>query len=241
MVSETISLRKIVSDTIFWVLLVALPAHAGRPLTTEDAAILDAKKCQVESWVDRGKDATTGWFVPACNLGLDTEFQVGVARTRADGEARFSEAYIQAKTLLREMTDPEPWGVGLVVGVTKRPLNETHRGWQNPYVLVPFTQLICNTPLTFHANVGWARDREARRDVTLWGAALEAKVGERLTLLGEAHGQNSEKPFVRVGGRWAAIDGRLDVDLTWVTRPGGSSNERLVSLGVTWYSGALLP
>ncbi|MDQ3028169.1 MAG: hypothetical protein M3R58_16925 [Pseudomonadota bacterium] len=230
-----------VSDTIFWVLLVALPVHAGRPLTTEDAAILAAKHCQAEAWIDRGHAATTGWFVPACNFGLDTELQLGVARTRAEGEARFSEAYFQAKRVLREMTDPEPWSVGLVVGVTKRPLNETHRGWQNPYVLVPFTQLICNTPFTVHANVGWARDREARRDLTLWGAALEAQVGSNLTLLTEAYGQNSEKPFVRIGGRWNAITDRLDVDLTWVTRPGGSRDERFVSLGVSWQSGALLP
>jgi len=240
-VSETISFRKIVSDTIFFFFLAPLPAHAGRPLTTDDAAIVDAKHCQVEAWIDRGKDSTTGWFVPACNFGLDTELQLGVARTRSGGEARFSEAYFQAKTLLREMTDAEPWGVGLVVGVTKRPLNETHRGWQNPYVLVPFTQLICNTPLTFHANVGWARDREARRDLTVWGAGLEAQVGSHLTLLTEAYGRNSEKPFVRIGGRWNAIKDRLDVDLTWVSRPGGSSNERFVSLGVTWQSGALLP
>ena len=220
---------------------MALPAHAARPLTTDDASILDAKSCQVESWIDRGKDATTGWVVPACNFGLDTELQVGFARTRARGESRFSEAYIQAKTLLREMTDQEPWGVGLVAGVTRRPLNETHRGWHNPYVLVPFTQLICNTPLTFHANLGWARDREARRDVTLWGAALEAQVGSRITLLAEAYGQNWEKPFLRIGGRWSAIKDRLDLDLTWVSRPGGSGDERLVSLGVSWQSGALLP
>lgn len=241
MVSKSVPFRKIASDTGILLFVAALPAHAGRPLTTDDAAIVDAKSCQVESWVDRGSDATTGWFIPSCNFGLGTEVQVGFARTREGGKARFSGTYIQAKTLLREMTEQEPWGVGLVAGVTRRPLNETHRGWHNPYVLVPFTQLICNTPLTFHANVGWAREREARRDVTLWGAAIEAQASERLTLLAEAYGQNSEKPFVRIGGRWSAINDRLDVDLTWVTRPGGPSNERFVSLGVTWYSGALLP
>ena len=239
--SETFSIRKIVSDTFFWVLLVALPAHAGRPLTTDDAAIVDAKACQLEAWVDRGKDATTGWLVPACNFGLDTEIQAGFGRTRADGETRFSEAYLQAKTLLRAMTEHEPWGVGLVVGVARHPHNETQRGWSNPYVLVPFTQLICNTPLTFHAQVGWSRDRETRRDVTVWGAALETEVGKRLTLFGEVYGQNSEKPFVRIGGRWSAIKDRLDVDLTWVTRLGGASEERFLSLGLTWQSGVFLP
>lgn len=220
---------------------VALPSFAGRPLTTEDAAIVEAKGCQVESWIDRSSSATTGWIVPACNFGLNTELQAGFARTRADGQARFSEAYVQAKTLLREMTDDEPWGVGLVVGATKRPRNETHRGWDNPYILGVFTQAICNTPLTLHANAGWARDREARRDLTLWGVALEAAVNDRLTLLGEVYGQNAQKPFVRIGGRWTAIKDRLDIDLSWVERRGGPSEERFVSIGVTWYSGAILP
>lgn len=232
-------LRRIVSDTILLLFVVALPALAGRPLTTDDAAIVEAKGCQIESWVDRGKDATTGWWVPACNFGLNTEFQAGFARTRADSEARFSDAYAQAKTLLREMTEEEPWGVALVVGVAKRPLNASHRGWHHPYVLIPFTQAICNTPLVVHANVGWIRDREHRRDLALWGVAIEAEALERVTLLAEAYGQNSEKPFVRVGGRWTAVKDRLDIDLTWVTRPGGARGERFVSLGVTWQSGAI--
>jgi hypothetical protein len=229
----------------FWLGLIAVgvatASHAGRPLATEDAAILDTGHCQVEAWIDRARDSTQGWLVPACNFGFDTEVQVGGARTRADGDTRFSEAYAQAKTLLRKPTEQEPWGVGLVVGVVRRPLNEVHRGWDNPYVLVPFTQAICGTPFTFHANVGWFRNREARRDLTLWGAAIEAAVTPRATLLAEAYGENSEKPFVRIGGRWIAIQDRLEVDLTWVTRPGGASEERFVSLGVTWYGGALLP
>ena len=219
----------------------ATSAFAGRPLTTEDAAILPAGRCQLETWIDRSDDAATGWLVPACNLGLGTELQAGFARTRIDGQARFSEAYVQAKTLLREMTDGEPWGVGLVLGVIRRPRNEMHRGWDNPYAIVPFTQSICGTPLTFHANVGWSRDRETRRDVTLWGAGIEAAIDPRITLLAETYGENAGKPFVRIGGRWSAIPNTLEVDLTLVGRPGGTSAERFVSLGVTWFSGAILP
>jgi len=220
-------------------LLGAANAWAGRPLSTEDASILEAGRCQVEAWIDRRDDATTGWFVPACNLGFNTELQVGFARTRVEGQSRFSDAYAQAKTILREMTEHEPWGVGLVVGVIKQPLNEVHRGWDNPYVLVPFTQAICNTPLTFHANLGWARNRETKRDITLWGAALEAAVSERFTLVGEAYGENSERPFVRLGGRWSVLPGKFDVDLTYVARPGGVKEERFISLGVTWMSGEI--
>ena len=216
-------------------------AFAGRPLTTDDAAILDPKACQVEAWIDRATHTTTGWFVPSCNFGGNVEWQVGFARTRADGESRFTETYAQAKTILRPMTDAEPWSVGLTAGVTRRPQNVNYTGWHHPYVIVPFSQVLCRTPFTFHAQLGWARDREQRRDLTLWGAAVEAAVSERTVLLAETFGENSRKPWVRLGGRWTVVPNRLDVDLTWLGRAGGRSEERLVSIGVTVQSGAILP
>jgi hypothetical protein len=232
--------KRIVGTSLLIVVAVS-PGHAARPLNTEDVAVVQDKGCQVESWVDRYEHAATGWFVPACNFGFDTEWQAGFARTRADGESRFSDAYAQAKMVLRALTDAEPWGVGLVVGVNRHPLNAVHRGWDHPYAIAAFTQGICHTPFVVHANAGWTREREAQRDLTLWAAAVEWGVTEHAALLAEAWGQNSDKPFVRVGGRWSAIPHHLDVDLSWAARPGGTSAERLVSLGVTWQLGAFLP
>ena len=232
------------SDTIFrfpplFLLFVALPVLAGRPLTTDDAAVVEDKVCQVEAWVDRGRDATTGWLVPACNFGRGIEWQVGFARTRADGESAHSEAYAQAKRLLREMRDDSPWGVGLVVGVTRRPLNERERGWQHPYVLLPVTYAA--GPITLHVQPGWARDRERGRHLAVWGIAGEYASSERFALLAEAFGENADKPFLRAGGRYIAIKDRLELDVTYVTRPGGARGDRYVSLGLAWFTGAFLP
>jgi hypothetical protein len=69
---------------------------------------------------------------------------------------------------------------------------------------------------------------------------VEATVGERLTLLAEAFNDILAKPYLRLGGRWAVRED-FDVDLTWVARPRGTSEERLISIGVTWRSAALLP
>ena len=221
-------------------LLAAPVAWAGRPLSVEDAAVVERHGCQVEAWIDRTHDATKGWLVPACNFGLDTEWQAGFARTHAEGESRYSEAYVQAKTLLRAATESEPWGAGLVLGVVKRPMNETRRDWDHPYLLGVFTQGLCGTTVLFHANLGWTRDAEARRDLTLWGIAVEGQVAHRVVLLAEAFGENSASPFLRAGARWTVTRG-LDLDLSWVVRPGGTREERFVSLGVTWQTGALAP
>jgi hypothetical protein len=221
-------------------LFVAMPAFAGRPFTAEDASMLEDKTCQVEAWVDRGRGATSSWVVPACNFGANIEWQAGGARTRAEGRSMLSEAYAQAKTVFPNVED-SPWNVGLVLGVIRRPLEERANGWQNPYALVPFTLTPSDTPHAFHASVGWRQDRADRRNVTLWGIAAEARLSERFALLGEAFGENAQRPFVRMGARYSAIKDRLDVDLSLVTRPGGTREERFVSLGVTWQSGRILP
>jgi hypothetical protein len=215
-----------------------LQALAGRPLTTEDAAVLEDKACQLEAWVDPARDATVGWLVPACNFGLGIEWQVGFAREWSDGSSRLPEAYAQAKGLFREASEQSPWSAGWVAGVTRRPQNEEHRGWDNPYVLLPVSWSVGS--FNFHLQPGWARDREAKRDVTLWGAAIEHTT-KPLDLVAEVFGQNSEKPFVRVGLRYTPIREYLDLDISYVTRPGGTREERIVSVGFVWYGPPILP
>lgn len=215
--------------------LVALPCFAGRPLTTEDAAVLGEGRCQLEAWIDRSREGTQGWLAPACNFGANIEWQLGAARTRVAGAQHFSEAYAQAKTIFTP--DDASWGMGLVAGLTRYPRQEGHRGWVNPYLIVPVSIAIGDAAL--HANAGWARDRLARRDVTLWGLAAEVPSGERVTLVAEAFGENSARPFLR-GGVRVSVAKDFDIDFTLVSRPGGTREERFVSLGVFWQSSRFL-
>lgn len=132
-------------------------------------------------------------------------------------------------------------GVGLVAGMTRVAQRETHRGWENPYVIVPLSLSPGGSTTTFHFNAGWSQDRAERRNVTLWGVAAETAVTQRLTLLAEAFGENARRPFLRAGSRMNAIKDTLDFDLTVVGRPGGTRGERFVSLGVFLQSGRFLP
>jgi hypothetical protein len=214
--------------------LASLPALAGRPLSTEDASTLGDKACQVEAWVDRYRDATQAWMVPACNFGGGIEWQLGAARAREQGHSAFSEAYFQAKTVLRSL-EQSPWSMGLVAGVARKPLAESHRGWSNPYLAVPVSVKLGGDAF-LHANLGASHDRSARRTVTLWGVAVEAPVARRTHVVAEAFGENAGTPFLRAGLRFSAIADRLDLDLTAVAKPGGGREERYVSVGFTWTS-----
>lgn len=216
----------------------ALPALGARPLTTEDASILEDKQCQLEAWLDFGHDATQGWLVPGCNFGMNIEWQVGVARTHAHGESRFSDAYAQAKSAWK--LGEGPWSLGAVAGVVRRgPESRVHR-WDNPYLLALASHDFGGVVLV-HGNVGWSRERETGRDGTPWGVALEAVVHPRATLLAEAFGVNRAHPFLRAGVRHAAIPDKLDLDLSFVTRAGGGRSDRLVSVGFNYQAGRLIP
>jgi hypothetical protein len=95
--------------------------------------------------------------------------------------------------------------------------------------------------LTLHVQPGWFRDRESGRNITVWGVAAEYAVNPAWDVVGELFGENSEKPFMRAGVRWTPLKDYLDLDLTYVTRPGGTRQERVVSLGLTWYGPPILP
>jgi hypothetical protein len=210
--------------------LAAAPAYAGRPLATEDASMLGAGECQVEMWADRSGVATDIWLVPACNVGAGIEWQLGGARTFESGTGALSQSYLQAKTVLRSVDD-NPWGVGIVLGLNRQPRRESHTGWDDPFVLVPASFRMGEDTLV-HANLGWVRNRSEGRDFTLWGLAFESPVSESVTLLGEAYGENTSRPFLRLGGRFDAVKDRLAFDLTYVNRPGGTRAERFLSLGL---------
>ena len=225
---------------LFALLLVAAPTAvlAGRPLTTEDASVLDDKRCQFEAWIDRGRDASQAWLAPACNLGAGIEWQAGIARTRESGRSFTTSTYAQAKGLFKEIDEASRWGVGWVVGVNRDPRREAQRGWKDPYALMPVSVAVGDALV--HANLGLSRNRAERRDTSVWGAALEIP-GARVTWLAEAFGEGSEKPFVRAGARIGVVKDVFEVDVTIVGRPGGTREERYLSLGVFWQSGRFLP
>ncbi len=63
------------------------PAHAARPLITDDARIVDAGACQVESWLKHGEGLREAWALPGCNFTGNLEVTAGGGRIKADGSA----------------------------------------------------------------------------------------------------------------------------------------------------------
>lgn len=218
--------------------LIVPHAHAARPMIVDDARIVDAKACQLESWVKKNPDSTETWALPACNFTGNLELTLGGALTREAGQTETTDVVVQGKTLFKP---PGTNGLsnGLVVGTVRHPQADA-RGWY-AYVLNSFW-FRDNAGVTgvIHTNVGWLREGETRRDRPTWGLGAEVRLAERTWLVAETFGQGQDTPFYQFGLRHWLVQDRVQIDTTYGNRNGGGS-ERWFTIGLRLLSVPFLP
>ncbi|MBN9367362.1 MAG: hypothetical protein J0H59_10040 [Comamonadaceae bacterium] len=212
-------------------------AQAARPMVTDDARIVDAKACQVESWVKRNQDSTEYWAQPACNFTGNLELSLGGARGKDDGGTQTTDIVLQAKTLFKPL-EPDGWGWGLAVGHVRHPASGAR---SDLYAYLPASFALHGERLVLHTNIGWLHEREAGRHRMTWGLGTEAQWRESTWLIGEVFGQNQGRPFYQVGLRHWLVPGHVQVDATYGNRAGSSTQERWLSIGLRLLPPAFLP
>lgn len=222
---------------------VPISAHAGRPMTTDDAGVVDAGACQLEAWTERTRDGNTTWLNPGCNPFGSTEFSLGAGRQRLDGEDGVDSSMLyswQIKHLLREY-DEERAGFALATGGQ----HARASGDNEIFVKGIATMPLMGDDLLAHVNLGAVRQREDqhRHYRGAWGAALDAAVLpntrasiEAFGVTGSGTGNNSWQ----LGLRHELIPGRLQFDAS-IGSPFGRRNEgRVISLGLVIVSPAFM-
>jgi hypothetical protein len=211
---------------------------ASRPLTTEDAGVIDAGDVELESYYHRqtahDAPALSGFHVrPNLGIGLRTQLGIGVDTLRQYDEAsatrRSSGEYaIAAKTGLKELTD-DSYGIALAYGVDRtRAAGERFR-YDNAYInsalSVPLGQWL------LHANLGWQRSRLAETRATTWALAAErTQALGPIDLAVEMFGTDHDPAWLQVGARWVVKEERLFVDASYGVQT-GSSRARLLTVG----------
>lgn len=215
-------------------LLATSSTHAARPLITDDARIVDAKACQLESWVKKNPRSTEFWALPACNFTGNLELALGGAYTRETGNTQNTDIVLQGKTLFKAL-DTNGWGIGLAAGTIRHPQTHT-RDW---YAYVPTSFSFRDDAVVVHTNVGWLREGEARRNRLTWGLGTEAQLAERTWLIAETFRQDQGKPFHQLGLRHWLVPNRIQFDATYGNRNGGG--ERWLSIGLRLLSVPFLP
>lgn len=221
--------------------LNAPDAHAARPLITDDARVVDAKSCQVESWARRDNSHTEVWALPGCNFGGDVEFTLG-GQAREDGDTP-RQLVMQAKALLKPL-ETNGWGAAVTLGHVRHSGINGSKIHRDFYVNAPLSKSLFDDTVVMHVNLGWLREGEASKHRTTWGVGTESQLNPRVYLIAEAFGQLSRESQYQVGLRFWVIPDRVQVDTTYGNRFGssGSGNQaRWFSIGLRLLSPAFLP
>jgi hypothetical protein len=201
--------------------LAALPALAGRPFATEDAGVLAAGKCELESYLLRHTSGaapaqTGGWVQPGCGVGARTQLAFGGGWTRSESD-RFTAAALSGKTWLRELGDDEI-GVTLAysIGGERAPGGSLRH---ETTALAAVMSMPLAKRLLLHANLGWSRSQSQRVDATAWALALEWTGAGGFDFGAELYGDDREAAWLGIGARYALRPEKLFVDFSWAVQP----------------------
>lgn len=211
----------------------ALPAQAARPLITDDARLVDAYACQVESWIRNNRDSREYWALPSCNVTGNLEVTLGGARTSEDtGGSATTDIVLQGKTLFKRL-ETNGYGIGLAVGYAARP--EVYPGKPplgNPYFYVPASFSFNNDRFVLHTNVGALHARDQSRLRGTWGIGSETELTPRIYLVAETYGESGSTASYQAGIRYWVVPNHVQIDATYGKRYGNHVDGHWVSVGL---------
>ena len=211
-------------------LLIVTTAHAGRPLVTDDADVLDRGTCEIEGVAAReraGADrATANALQFGCGIGLRTQLALAGGRAKAAG-VRADLASLSGKTALAGEEGSGMTTLGYGVDGTRT----SGGSWEHAATSLT---LLHSRPLgraaALHLNLGHARDEQSDRRSTTWGAAIEHAGFGSLAPMAELYGDDREAPHWNVGLRWTLAADRVWLDASF-GRQIASGRARLATVG----------
>jgi hypothetical protein len=222
------------ASTLLLLTQVALNAHAGRPMGTDDAGTAGANKCQIENWIERDAAANANNLVvsPACGLGEAFEIGLELDRTVPDNGVRF------ASTLALKWVDPSwksgplKWGAKVWHGATNiRDLP----GWTDATTgAMTLLSWKVSEAVDVHTNLGFSKDHVSGSTEPLLNLALSWSPEPSLNLMAERMAVRGTANQYNVGARWWLQTERLALDVTLGLNKNVTSGQN-VSVGVGWY------
>ncbi len=224
---RTISLVGIVAT------LIAAPTLAeAQQSLVDDAGIVATGACQLEVW---GWDSGS-WILPACSPVSGLELTLGLILDTGGSTSTDHLGVAEVKYLFRDGY-AESWGVGIVAGGTFAASGGSFSGG---WVYAPFTLSVGELPLTLHANLGWAIEREEEGDHHhdhtgfLWGVNAEVELTPRISGYGELLGVTGDGAGLQMGLAATLIPQRLAVEASYGRHLTESEEGTGFQLGFAW-------
>jgi hypothetical protein len=219
--------------------LLPFTAHAGRPLSSDDASTADTGTCQLESWLERAGRERAWAIAPAC--GIAKGMEVGADYTlphprdtlRATGGLAFK--WVPEGWLSTTSAGELNFGVKLNASMD----HPTGAGWHRSETSVlALATLKPSDALAVHANLGAAHEHTSRTTATLLNLAIAWTPGEQALLFAETQANSKRTVFGgtvnTAGARWWLVPDRFGLDLS-ASRQAGAAIGTLWTLGLGWY------
>ena len=220
-----------------WLLAGISGARAGLPLATDDAAVVAAKTCQVETWVRWMHDGREYWTQPACNFTGNLELALGGARTRSNDGKAASMVQLQAKTLL--VPHAGAWSFAAAAGLGR----DTGAPHGNSAFQLYYAKALASwhprTSVEVDLNLG-AASVYGSGAFALAAAAIQYQAGEHLQLLAEAFRDEPGRGKYQVGIRCIVIPDRFETYVSYGNRFNGPSSQWSAIMGIRVQTPAFL-
>lgn len=218
-------------------LLVGQSANAAGAMTVDDAQVLEAKKCQVETWGAFYREGTERVLGPACNFTGNLEIGWGNAWQRDARGMYLASSQLQGKTVFKELS-PNGYGIGMLGGVVRQTDSDDEEGegervrsW-NYFAKLLTSFSLKDDEVLLHANLGFNRSGSEHATRLTWGFANETRLMERLSFIGEVFGEDKGKPSYQAGVRMKLVPEHVEMDLTYSNTFGRETQDRYFVVGL---------
>jgi hypothetical protein len=209
-------------------------AHAGRPLVTEDAGVLERGSCEFEGVAARqtlvGPSERSGLLQIACGAGFQTQLAAALGSTRVEGEHSL-QAAATGKTFLRELTEEQ---AGLALAYVFSGARPSGMGWRyDTTALLGVITVPVQKELLLHGNLGASYSRIDRETTAVWALAAELLElgGTGFDVTAETFGTQREPPWLNFGLRYTLVPERFTVNASYGWQ-GGSERAKLATVGL---------
>lgn len=190
------------------------PCSAGRPLVTEDAAVLEPGACELESFASHGREgnaassrgASLQW---GCGFGLGSQAALAVAQRRRDGQDSRT-LVLAGKTGLVAQPAGNAWTLAWGLGGEQRGGDGMRH--ESTYVNGVLSRPLAG-PTRLHVNLGWSHSAQRRASTSTWALAVEHAGAAGIDWMGEMFASDRDRsPWLQAGARWAWQPDKVFID-----------------------------
>ena len=214
-------------------------SYAARPMLTDDARIVDAKSCQLESWIRDSRHITEYWALPACNVSENLEVTIGGSLEGESGHSSFANELYQMKSIIQPIAINQT-GYSIVLGNGRDPKRTMNKVIQDWYLNVPISYPY-NDRLVIHTNLGVTHLTDEKTEKMNWGLSSEYNYNEHIDLISEVFNQSSNSTYFQFGLRYWLIKNRAQIDTTYMNSFNHIGEDQSFSIGLRLISLPFLP